>query len=116
MPKEPTPIVVAEEEISSEERGGFEAYSEQLVLSPTTDKAASTPAKVEDRGKRRAAVEEISTTELLSLLKEMKEEVRERDEQIREELRWRNIHLDEQLKKRENTLTTALQQRDDEWR
>ena len=40
-------------------------------------------------------VEERSTNELLSLLKEMKNEIRGRDEKLKEELRWRDNHFDE---------------------
>ena len=62
--------------MSSEERWGFEAYSEQPVLSPSAEEVASTPARFEHMGKNIVAAEESSTAELLSLLKDMKEEVR----------------------------------------
>ena len=64
--------------------------------------------------KNRATIEASSNSKLLTLLKEMKEEMRKRHEQIREELRWRDNHLEDQIKKRENTLAAALQQRDEE--
>ena len=65
------------------------------MLSPTIDKATPAPARAKERGKRRAEVEERSTNELLSLLKEMKNEIRGRDEKLKEELRWRDNHFDE---------------------
>ena len=37
VPKETAPTAVVEEEASSEERGGFEPYTGQLVLSPTAN-------------------------------------------------------------------------------
>ena len=55
----------------------------------------------------RATSEDSSNSKLLSMLKEIKEEIRERDEQIREELRWRDNHLEDQMKKRENTLAAT---------
>ena len=45
------------------------------------------PQEQRKKGKQRAATEERRTSKLLALLKEMKGEIRERDEQIREELR-----------------------------
>ena len=67
------------------------------MLSPTNvEEATSALVRVEERGKRRATSEERGNSELLTLMKEM----RERDGQIREELRWRETHFDEELKKR----------------
>ena len=80
VPKELALTTVAEEESSSEERGGFEAYSEQPVLSPTIDQATPVLARDGDRGKQRAKPEANSNYKLLTLLKKMKEEMRERDE------------------------------------
>ena len=67
----------------------------------------------EQRRKRKniAETESSSNSELLALLEEMKEEMKERDEQIREELRWRENHNEDQIKKKENTIATTLQQR-----
>ena len=79
-PREPAPTVVFEEGASSEERGDFEAYSEQPVLVPTKDQGTPTLTRVEERGKQKVATKERNTSELLSLLKEMKGEMRERDE------------------------------------
>ena len=64
--------------------------------------------KQRGKGKRRATNKESSNSKLLTLVKEINEEIRERDEHIREELRWRDNHLEDQIKKRENLLTTAL--------
>ena len=44
MPKEPAPITMPAEKSDSEEMGGFEAYSEQSVLSPIAYEA--TPAQI----------------------------------------------------------------------
>ena len=110
--REPTPTTMHENESNCEEMRGFEAYSKQPVLSPTTEVATSAPTRAEYKGKRRAKIGESCNFELLNLLKNMKVEIRERDEHIREELRWRDNHLEDQIKKRENNLTSALQQRD----
>ena len=56
----------------------------------------------------RAIIEASNISELPALLKEMNEEMRERDEQIREKLRWRDNHLEDQIKNRKNTLAAAL--------
>ena len=105
-----------EEEASSEERGGFEAYSKQPMLSLAADHGTSTPNRVKEIRKQMVETEESSTSKLLLLLKDMREEMRGKDEQLREELKWRDNHLDEQNKKRENILIAALQRRDDKWR
>ena len=67
-----------EKEASSEERGDFEAYAEQSVLSPTTNQGELAQIRVKERGKQRAETKESSNFELLALLKEMKKEMRER--------------------------------------
>ena len=51
------------------------------------------------KGKRRATTEDSSNFELLAMLKDMKEELKERDEKIREELRWRDNYLEDQIKR-----------------
>ena len=86
------------------------------MISPTTDQATPIPARVEERGKQITETEANSNSELLTLLKEIKEERRERDGQVRGELKWRDNHLEDQINKRENSLAVALQQRDEEWR
>ena len=70
------------------------------MLPPTADQGTSPPTRAKGRGTQRAKIEEISTSELLSLLKEMKSEMKEGDEQIRKELRWRDNHLEDQIKKK----------------
>ena len=77
--------------IENEEKGVFEYYTEQSVLFPTTtEEIAAPPIKTENKGKKRAEAEDSSSFELLVLMKEMREEMRIRDEQLREELRWRD--------------------------
>ena len=49
------------------------------MLSPTIEEAAPTPVRAEERGKRRAKVQENYNTEILSLLKEMREEMKQRE-------------------------------------
>ena len=46
--------------------------------------------KQRSEGKKRATTEESINSELLAMLKEMNEEIKERDEKIKEELRWRD--------------------------
>ena len=81
--------------------GGFEAHLEQPMLSPTIEEAELTHIRAENRGKQRVEVEESINSELLILLKEMKAEIKERDEQNKEELRWRDNHLKDQMMKRD---------------
>ena len=83
--------------------GGFEAYSKQPMLFPIADQATPTPTRAKERGKQRDENEASSHSEMLTLLKEMKEKMRERDEQVREKLRWRDNHLEDQIKKIENS-------------
>ena len=47
--REQVPTVVVEEESGSEEREGYEAYSKQPVLSPTTDEATPAQARAEEK-------------------------------------------------------------------
>ena len=82
--------------------GGYDAYLEQLVLSPTVEEAAPTQVRDETRGKKRAEAEESNTSKLLILMKEMRDGMRGKDEKLKDEIRWRDNHLDEQNKKREN--------------
>ena len=103
QPKELAPTTVSKEGASSEEKGDFEAYSEHPVLSRTTNQGTLAPTRAEEIGKQKATTEESSTSELPPLLKEMKEEMMERDEKMREELRWRDNHLEYQIKKREHS-------------
>ena len=87
MPREAAPA--ADEEPKTEERGwggGFEDYLEQPVLSPNVEETLPTQNRAE-RGKRRAGEQESINFELFSLLTEMREKMKRRDEQFREELR-----------------------------
>ena len=71
--------------------GAFEYYTEQLALFPTTVEETAAPSVItENRGKQRAKAKESSSSELLVLMKEMREEMRIRDEQLKEEMRWRD--------------------------
>ena len=56
----------------------------------------------------RATTEDNNNSEFLAMLKDMKEELKERDEKIKEELRWRDKYLEDQIKKRDNTLAASL--------
>ena len=87
MPKDQAPTVVPIESNNSE-GGGYEAHSEQLVLSPTTSQriTAQTEAENEEssnakqlatheqrrKGKSKGTTEADSNYKLLALLKEMK--------------------------------------------
>ena len=51
------------------------------------------------KGKRRPTTEDSSNFELLAMLKDMTEELKERDEKIREKLRWRDNYLEDQIKR-----------------
>ena len=84
--------------------GVFDAYSKKSVLSPTNEEAASAQRRVKNRGKQRAEAAESDNFELLVLMKEIREEMRGKYEQLREELRWRDNHQEEENKKRENSL------------
>ena len=42
------------------------------MLSPTADQGTPAPTRVEEKGKQRVVAEESSTSELLSILKQMK--------------------------------------------
>ena len=101
-------IEEAEEEFENEEMRGFKDYTEQPVLSPTTKEAAPAPIRAGKRGKRRAKEQESCNIELLSLLKKMREEMKQRDEQLKEEVRWRDTHFEEEMKKKEDNLTLVL--------
>ena len=82
------------------------------MIYPTVEEITSSPLRTENRDKQRAEEQESSNSELMKLIKEM----REIDGKIREELRWRDNHHNEELKNKDNNLTIALQQRDSEWR
>ena len=56
----------------------------------------------EERGSRTAKGQESITSGLFSLLIEMREEMKRRDEQFREELRWRDEAMAVENKKKKN--------------
>ena len=109
---------------------GFKVELKKPVLSPVADHGipASTRAgerrkesdndrrssveqlftlKKRSKGKMRATTEESSNSELLAMLKDIKEELKERDEKIREELRWRDNFLEDQIKKKRKHLSSS---------
>ena len=116
---------------SSKEMGGFEAELEQPVFSPITNHGVPAQTRAKERreesdneksssveqlftlkqrskGKKRATTNDSNNSELLAMLEEMKEELKERDGKIREELRWIDNYLEDQIKKKENTLVATL--------
>ena len=117
--------------------GGFEANIEKPVLFLVFDYGESAQTRAEERreesdieksssaeqlstlkqrsrGKKRATIEDNNNFELLAMLKERKEELKERDEKIRKEIRWRDNYLEDEIKRRENTLAATLKKRDEE--
>ena len=62
--------------------GGFEVYSKQPVLSPTTDEATQAQVRAKKMGKRRDETKESSTFELLIYMQEIRDDIRGRDEQL----------------------------------
>ena len=137
--RDQAPTTVSDKGESTEKRGGFEADLEQSMRSPIADQGIPAQIRAEERreeseneksssveqlftlkqrrkGKRRATTEDNSNSELLAMLKEMKEELKEREEKIREELMWRDNYLEGQIKQKENTLATSLKQRCEQWR
>ena len=106
MPGKAAPAV--EEELEAEERGCFEYYAEQSVLSPSAEDTLHAQNIVE-RGKRRAEEQESITLELFSLLTEMREEMKRRGERFRGKLRWRDENMAAENRTREENLATVLQ-------
>ena len=60
------------------------------MLSPKDEKYTIPAQSRAERGNRTAEEQESSTVTLFSLLIEMREEMKRRDEHFREELRWRD--------------------------
>ena len=60
------------------------------MLSPKAEEDTIPAQSRAERGSRTAEGQESSTTTLFSLMTEMREEMKRRDEQFREELRWRD--------------------------
>ena len=58
-----------------------------MIFPTTVEETSAPPIRTENMGKQRAEAEESSSFELLVLMREMKEEMRIRDEQLKEELR-----------------------------
>ena len=56
-----------------------------------------------ERGKRRVGEQESNTSELFSLLTEMRGEMKRRNEQFREELRWRDENLAVEIEQEKKT-------------
>ena len=114
MPREAT--LAVEEKLETEERGGgFEDYSEQPVLSSSSEETVPAQNR-EEKGKRKIKEQESSNSELFSLLTEIGEEMKMRDEQLKEELRWRDENRAVENRTREENLAAFLQQRDGEWK
>ena len=78
------------------------------MLSPRAEEIVYAHNKAE-RGKKRAEDQESSNSELFSLLIEMSEEMKKRDEQFKEEQRWRDEILAVKNKTREENLVALIQ-------
>ena len=57
-----------------------------------------------------------NNTELMGMLKSMRHEMQERDNQLKIQLQLRDEYMDAKLKRRDQNLEEALKQRDEEWR
>ena len=68
------------------------------MLSPNAKEIVPTQ-NIAERGKRRAKEQENNNSEPFSLLTEMREEMKRRDEHNKEELRWRDENLAVKTKK-----------------
>ena len=124
--RDQVPKNISNEGESSEEKGGFEADLEKLVPSPIADHGVPSQTRADERreeseiekgssveqlfklkqrsrGKMRATTEDSNNSELPAMLKEMKEQLKERDEKIREELRWRYNYLEDEIKEKKTT-------------
>ena len=77
------------------------------MLSPKVKETVPVHNRAE-RGERRAEEQESSNSELFSLLTEMREEMKRRDEKFREELRWRDENLAVENRTREENLVPLL--------
>ena len=84
LPREAIPK--AKEDPKAEEMRGFKDYPKQPMLSSRAEETISAHNRAEKR-KRRTEEQESSNSELFSLLTEMREEMKRRDEQLKEELR-----------------------------
>ena len=78
------------------------------MLSPKAEEdTIPTQSRVE-RGSRTTEGKESSTSALFSLLTEMREEMKRRDEKFKEELRWRDEVIATKNKKREENIAEEL--------
>ena len=57
-----------------------------------------------------------NNTVVLEMLKSMRQEMEERDNQLKLQLQLRDEYMDAELKKRDQNLNEALKQRDEEWK
>ena len=73
------------------------------MLSPRAEEDTTPAQSRAERGSRTAEGQESSTSGLFSLLTEMREEMKMRDEQFREELRWRDEAMVIENKKEKKT-------------
>ena len=94
---------------------GFDDNLEQPVLSFSVEEMVPTYNRAK-RGKRIVEKQKRNNSELFSLLTEMREEMKIRDEQLKEELRLRDNNQTMEDKNREECLEALLQQKDEEWR
>ena len=78
------------------------------MLSPRDEEEMPAHNRVEREEKKRAKEQESNASELLSLLTEMRKDLKRRDEQFREELRWRDETLATENKRKEENLAAAV--------
>ena len=87
------------------------------MLFPTTiEDTVAPPVIIENKGKQRAKSVGSINSKLLVLMKEMREEMRIRDERLKEELRWRDSNQVAENKKIKENLASLIQQRDEQWK
>ena len=55
-----------------------------------------------------------NNTELMGMLKSMKQEMKDRDNQLKIQLQLKDEYMDAELRRRDQTLEDALKQRDEE--
>ena len=77
------------------------------MLSPSLEETLPAQNRAK-RGKRRAEEQESNTSKLFSLLIEMREEMKRRDEQFREELRWSDENMVVENRTREENVAVIL--------
>ena len=77
------------------------------MLSPNAEETLPTQTRVE-RGNMRVEEQESSTSELSSLLTELREKIKRKYERFREELGWRDENLATENRTREENLARVL--------